>query len=97
VSNSGETTAPTNCPPPTTVPATAPVAPATAALVSPTTIPAQALSVAPTTTTVPASPPATNLKIANSTNGAKRPTLLASTLPAAKPHVPITKAASFTG
>jgi hypothetical protein len=101
-SNSAEITAPTNCPSalataPTTIPAPAPVGPATAALVSPATIPAAAASVAPTTTTIPAAPPAKKLKIGRSTNGAKRPTLLASTLPPAKPHAPITKAATFTG
>jgi hypothetical protein len=97
VSNTGQITSPTNCVPAASIPIAASVSPATAALVSPTTIPAQVLIVTPTTTTVPAPPPARNLKIANSTNGAKRPTLLASSLPPAKPHVPITKAASFTG
>jgi hypothetical protein len=99
-SNSGEITAPTNCPPalpPTTIPPPAPVGPATAALVSPTTIPVVVPSVAPPTTTIPTSPPATKLRVGNSINGAKRPTLLASTLPPSKPHAPIIKAASFTG
>jgi hypothetical protein len=101
-SNSGEITAPASCPSavattPTTIAAAAAVAPATAALVSPTTIPAAVAGVSPSTTTVPAAPPATKLKIGRSTNGAKRPTLLASKLPPAKPHVPITKAATFTG
>jgi hypothetical protein len=54
-------------------------------------------SVAPPTTTIPTPPPATKLKVGNSTNGAKRPTLLASTLPPSKPQAPVTKAASFTG
>jgi hypothetical protein len=101
-SNSGEITAPTNCPPavaptPTTIPAPAPVAPATAALVSPTTIPAAVPSAAPAATTIAATPPTKKLKIGRSTTGAKRPTLLASSLPPAKPHAPITKAATFTG
>jgi hypothetical protein len=98
VSNSGEITAPTNCPPvvPTTVPAAAPVVPVIAASVSPATIPPAASVIAPTTT-IPTSPPATNLKVANSTNGAKRPTLLASSLRPSKPQVPVVKAASFTG
>jgi hypothetical protein len=95
-SNSGGITAPTNCPPPspttttTTVPAPAPVAPAPA---SPTTIPAVVSSVAPTTTTILTPPPTKKIKVA--ARSTKRPTV--SALPAAKPHVPITKAATFTG
>lgn len=99
-SNSGAITAPTNCPPalpPAIIPPPTPVAPATAVLVSPTTIPVVVASVAPPATTTPAPPPATKLKVGNSINGAKRPTLLASSLPPSKPHVPIIKAASFTG
>jgi hypothetical protein len=96
-SNSGGITAPTNCPPPspttttTTVPAPSPAAPAPA---SPTTIPAVVPSVAPTTT-IPTPPPTKKIKVA--ARSTKRPTVLASALPAAKPHVPITKAATFTG
>jgi len=94
-SNSGEITAPTNCPPPspttTTVPAPAPVAPAPA---SPTTIPAVVPSVAPTTTIL--TPPPTK-KIRVAARSTKRPTVSASALPTAKPHVPIIKAATFTG
>jgi hypothetical protein len=96
-SNSGGTTAPTNCPPPspttttTTVPAPAPVAPPPA---STTTIPAVVPSVAPTTT-IPTPPPTKTIKVA--AKSTKRPTVTASALPAAKPHVPITKAATFTG
>jgi hypothetical protein len=101
-SNSGQITAPTNCPPvvtptPTTIAGPAPVAPANAALVSPTTIPATPAAVSPPTTIAATPPPAKKLKIGHSANGLKRPTLLASTLPPAKPHVPITKAANFTG
>jgi hypothetical protein len=97
-SNSGQIAAPTNCPPvaptPTTIAPPAPVAPATAALTSPTTIPAAVPSAAPSTTTIP---PTKKLKIKNSVNAAKRPTLLASKLPPAKPQTPVVKAASFTG
>lgn len=101
-SNSGQVTAPTNCPSapavtPTTIPAPAPVVPAIAATVSPTTIPPAATTIMPAATTIAAAPPTKKLKIGHSTKGAKRPTLLASTLPTAKPHVPVTKAATFTG
>jgi hypothetical protein len=51
-------------------------------------------SVAPTTT-IPTPPPTKKIKVA--ARSTKRPTVLASALPAAKPHVPITKAATFTG
>jgi hypothetical protein len=98
-SNSGEIAAPTNCASalatPPTIPPPASVSPATAALVSPTTIPVAALGVAPPTTTPPVTLSAKKLN--HSTNGAKRPTLLASKLPPAKPQVPVTKAATFTG
>jgi hypothetical protein len=103
-SNSGEITAPTDCAfalatTPATIPVSTPVLPAIAALVSPTTIPNAAASVASatTTTTIPVVVSAKKLKIGRSINSAKRPTLLASTLPPAKPHVPIVKAATFTG
>ena len=93
-SNSGGITAPTNCPPPpptttTTVPAPTPAAPA-----STTTIPAVVPSVAPTTT-IPTLPPTKKIRVA--AKSTKRPTVSASALPAAKPHVPIIKAATFTG
>jgi hypothetical protein len=99
-SNSGGITAPTNCPPSsptpttTTVPAPTPVAPASA---SPTTIPVVVPGVAPTTTTttIPTPPPAKKIRVA--AKSSKRPTVSASALPAAKPHAPITKAATFTG
>jgi len=101
-SNSGEITAPTNCPPalattPPTIPAPAVLTPATAALVSPTTIPAAMPSLSPPTTTIPIALSVKKLKIGRSSNGAKRPTLFASTLPPSKPHAPIAKAATFTG
>jgi hypothetical protein len=54
-------------------------------------------SVAAPTTTSSAAPLAKTLELGRSTTGAKRPISLASTLPSAKPHVPITKAATFTG
>jgi hypothetical protein len=97
-SNSGGITAPTNCPPAspptttTTVPAPAPLAPVPT---SPTTTPAVVPSVAATTTTIPTPPPTKKISVA--ARSTKRPTVSASALPAAKPHVPITKAATFTG
>jgi hypothetical protein len=95
-SNSGEISAPTTCAfALATTPTT--VLPAIAALVSPTTTPIAAASVAPTTTTTLVVVSAKKLRIGRSINSAKRPTLLASTLPPAKPHVPIIKAATFTG
>lgn len=103
-SNSGQIAAPTNCPP-VVAPTPTTIAPAIAASVSPTTFPTIAAAISPPTTATATPPPAKTLKIGHSTsgrkrpptNGLKRPTLLASTLPAAKPHVPVTKAATFTG
>jgi hypothetical protein len=99
-SNVGQLSAPTDCAPtvstvPTTTVPTTTVPPAVinatpviAAAVSPTTIPA---------TPVAAPPAPTKNKIARSSNSGKRPTLLAGALSPAKPVVPITKAATFTG
>jgi hypothetical protein len=96
--NSGQVASPTDCAPavpvttvPTTTVPTPPPSPTPviAAAISPATIPAAA-----PVATVPAP---TQNKIARSGTSAKRPTLLANSLPRAKPVVPITKAATFTG
>jgi hypothetical protein len=97
-SDSGGITAPTNCPPaspPTTTTTVPAPAPGAAASASPTTIPVVVPSVVPTTTTIPTPPPTKKIRVA--AKSAKRPTVLSSALPAAKPHAPITKAATFTG
>jgi hypothetical protein len=98
-SNSGEVAAPTNCArtaPTPTVPTTLPVVPSTSAT------PAPVGASPPPTTAPPASsvpsPPAPKVKkVARSKKGLKRPTLLANSLPNAKPTAPISKAAAFTG
>jgi hypothetical protein len=63
----------------------------------PTTIPAAVSTVSPSTPPITTVWSAKKPKIGTLTHGANRPTLLASTLPPSKPHVPITKTATFTG